>query len=132
MTMGVEAVACLAARVEGVQVVTTASSFIAASSRAFSRHPVVAAVGIAALDDEVLALDIALLAQALQERLLQMAALRLAASDQDADMDLFVGRLRQARGQRAQQQSAGGDRSNANDVEGHGCAFWITRMMLQY
>ena len=36
MTMGVEAIAICAARVDGVQVVTTASSFMVASSRANS------------------------------------------------------------------------------------------------
>ena len=51
------------------------------------RQPVATTIGIAALEDKVLALDIALLAQALQKCLLQMAALLQAAHDQDADMD---------------------------------------------
>ena len=53
------------------------------------RRPLDATVSVAALEDEVLALDIALLAQALQERLFQMAALRQATADQDADMCRF-------------------------------------------
>ena len=70
-------------------------------------------VGIAALDDEVPALDVALFAQSLQERLFQMTALRKTAADKDADMGRFFRSLREARSRCGQQQSTGDDRRNA-------------------
>jgi len=68
MTIGVDEVASFMMRVEGVQVVRIASSFMPASSLALS---LMFARAVATLNDEVVALDVTLVAQSLNERLIE-------------------------------------------------------------